>query len=61
MELAKCPVTRGRYFSIENPFASLIRALKAYARLATEDGVRTVRLIPFPYTLLTLPTKRTLY
>jgi hypothetical protein len=44
LELAKSQVKKGGYFSIENPFSSLIWNLKRYAQFAKEDGIRLVRV-----------------
>ena len=44
LEMARGQMKRGAYFSIENPFSSLIWRLKAYASLAGEENVRMVRL-----------------
>jgi hypothetical protein len=44
LEMAKAQMERGDYFSIENPFSSLMWRLKPYERLAGEENVRMVRL-----------------
>jgi hypothetical protein len=44
LEMAKGQMERGDYFSIENPFSSLMWRLKPYERLAGEENVRMVRL-----------------
>ena len=44
LELARSQHSHGKYFSIENPFSSLIWELKQYSKLAKEDGIRMVRV-----------------
>jgi len=44
LELAKSQLAKGQYFSIENPFSSLIWQLKQYVRLAAEKDVRFLRV-----------------
>jgi hypothetical protein len=44
LEIAKGQIGRGDYFSIENPFSSLMWRLKPYMKLAGEKDVRFVRL-----------------
>ena len=44
LEIARGQMTRGDFFSIENPFSSLIWKLKPYVKLAGEEGVRLARV-----------------
>jgi hypothetical protein len=44
LEIAKGQMARGEFFSIENPFSSLLWKMKQYEKLAAEKGVRLVRV-----------------
>jgi hypothetical protein len=44
LELARGQMKRGEFFSIENPFSSLMWKLKQYVKLAGEENVRMVRV-----------------